>query len=105
MPVAGAHVPTSWQASLAVQITGPPARHAPEAHASARVHAVPSLHAVPFGAPPHVTGVTVLNDAVVGDPGLNRSITTEAVPGAWFASKRKLYNVPHRSALAFGLTA
>ena len=89
-PVAGAHVPTSWQASIAVHTTGLPPAHAPDVQASTCVHPFPSLHAVPFGAPPQVTGVTVLTAAEVGDPGLNSSITTEAVPGAWFASKRKL---------------
>ncbi len=81
-PVAGAHVPTSWQRSLALHTTGLPPAQAPDAHASTCVHPFPSLHAVPFAAPPQVTGVTVLTDTEVGDPGLNRSSTTEAVPGA-----------------------
>jgi hypothetical protein len=49
-PVAGAHVPASWQTSSAPQGTGFEPAHAPEAHASVRVQAFPSLQSVPSGA-------------------------------------------------------
>jgi hypothetical protein len=49
VPVAGAHVPAWWQASLAVQITGLPLAHAPDWHVSDWVQRLPSLHADPFG--------------------------------------------------------
>ena len=48
-PVAGEHVPTSWQTSSAPQGLGSEPAHAPEAQASVRVHAFPSLHSVPSG--------------------------------------------------------
>ena len=47
-PVVGSQVPAAWHWSLGVQITGVPARQAPEAlHTSAPLHALPSLHDVP----------------------------------------------------------
>jgi hypothetical protein len=49
-PVAGSHVPATWQASCAAHATGLAPTHAPAWHASACVHALPSLHDVPFGA-------------------------------------------------------
>jgi hypothetical protein len=53
-PVAGAHVPASWQASLAVHTTGFDPLHTPLWQVSVRVHAFPSLHGVPSGAPEQV---------------------------------------------------
>jgi hypothetical protein len=49
-PVEGLHVPATWQASLAVHVTGFEPAHTPAWHVSVCVHALPSLHAVPFGA-------------------------------------------------------
>ena len=50
MPVAGLHVPVSWHASLAVQMTGLEPVHAPETHASDWVHPLASLQVVPSAA-------------------------------------------------------
>ena len=50
IPVAGSHVPVSWHASLAVQMTGLEPVHAPETHASDWVHPLASLQVVPSGA-------------------------------------------------------
>jgi len=49
VPVAGSHVPASWQWSAALQTTGWLPVHVPLSHASVCVHASPSLHAVPSG--------------------------------------------------------
>jgi hypothetical protein len=48
-PVAGSHVPASWQASPPVHTTGAPAVHAPAWQVSPCVQALPSSHAVPLG--------------------------------------------------------
>jgi hypothetical protein len=42
------HVPATWQASRAVQVTGVPVQ-VPFWHVSFIVHALPSLHEAPFG--------------------------------------------------------
>src|SRR5580704_2480097 len=47
-PVLGLHVPATWQASLAVHVTGSDPVHVPLSQASACVHALPSLQAVPL---------------------------------------------------------
>jgi hypothetical protein len=50
-PVAWSHVPATWQASDAVQVTGVPARHAPlPLQVSLPLQALPSPHDVPAGA-------------------------------------------------------
>jgi hypothetical protein len=46
-PVAGSHVPTSWQSSAGRQLTGLPATQAPDWQASLCVHASPSSQPVP----------------------------------------------------------
>ena len=48
IPVAGAHVPTSWHGSLAVHTTGLAPAHTPLWHVSVCVHASASLHVEPF---------------------------------------------------------
>jgi hypothetical protein len=50
VPFAGSHVPATWQASLAVQMTGSPPVHTPAWQASTSVHALPSSQPVPSGA-------------------------------------------------------
>jgi len=50
VPVAGAQVPTSWQTSLAVQVTGFDPAQVPLWHASVWVQASLSLQPVPSGA-------------------------------------------------------
>jgi hypothetical protein len=104
-PVAGAHVPALWHWSLAVHTMELLPVQTPDWQASVKVQAFPSLHPVPFGAPPQIPGVTVDTVTEVGDPGRNRPSTTDDVPGAWSASNRKLYSVPHRSAFALTSTA
>jgi hypothetical protein len=54
-PVAGSQVPTSWQASRAVQVTGSLMIHSPKRHASPVVQASPSSQEVPsnFGGLEH----------------------------------------------------
>jgi hypothetical protein len=49
VPVAGSHVPLTWQTSYAEQTTGLPPRHDPFRHVSDRVQALPSSHSVPSG--------------------------------------------------------
>src|SRR5689334_7730455 len=46
-PVAGSHVPTSWQSSVGKQLTGLPATQAPDWQASFCVHRLPSSQPVP----------------------------------------------------------
>ena len=46
-PVAELHVPTSWHWSEAVQVTEPPALHAPATQVSVGVHLSPSSHDAP----------------------------------------------------------
>ena len=46
-PLFGLHVPTSWQASRAVQVVWTPVQ-VPPTQASFDVHLLPSSHAVPF---------------------------------------------------------
>jgi hypothetical protein len=48
-PVAGSHVPASWQVFEAVQMTGAPDVQLPPWHVSLNVHASSSLQAEPFG--------------------------------------------------------
>ena len=48
-PVCGSHVPASWQASGAAQVTAFPPVQTPAEHVSVRVQALPSSQAVPFG--------------------------------------------------------
>ena len=48
IPVAGAHVPTSWHGSLAEHTTELEPAHTPLWHVSDCVHKLASLHAVPF---------------------------------------------------------
>jgi hypothetical protein len=50
VPVAGAHVPTTWHWSLAVHVTGLAPVQVPLWHVSVCVHALPSLHVVPLAA-------------------------------------------------------
>jgi hypothetical protein len=47
LPVAGLHVPGSWQRSLGVHVTGFDPVHTPPSQVSVSVHAFPSLHAAP----------------------------------------------------------
>jgi hypothetical protein len=49
-PLPGTQVPTSWQVSLATQVTGPPPWHTPVWHPSFSVQTLPSLQGVPLGA-------------------------------------------------------
>jgi len=49
-PVAGAHVPTSWHASLAVQTTEFDPTHVPPRQASVVLQPLASLHGPPSGA-------------------------------------------------------
>jgi hypothetical protein len=49
-PLVGSQVPATWQASLAVHVTGFPPVHVPLWHESLCVQALPSLHVVPFAA-------------------------------------------------------
>jgi hypothetical protein len=48
VPVDGLQVPATWQASLAVQVTGLAPLHTALWQVSVWVHALPSLQAVPF---------------------------------------------------------
>ena len=50
IPVAGSHVPATWQGPLAVHVTGLEPVHVPDRHVSVCVQALPSLHAVPSAA-------------------------------------------------------
>jgi hypothetical protein len=50
LPVAGLHVPATWHASSAAQVTGLPPVQEPDWHVSVCVQALPSLQAVPLGA-------------------------------------------------------
>jgi len=50
MPVAGLHVPGSWQASSGVHVTGAPGAHVPDWQVSDWVQLLPSLQEVPLGA-------------------------------------------------------
>ena len=43
--------------------------------------------------------------ALIGDPFLKKPTVAYIVAGGWLASKRKLYSVPQRIALAFGFWA
>jgi hypothetical protein len=47
VPLVGSHVPTSWQASIAVHVTGFEPTQVPAMHASICVQALPSLQLVP----------------------------------------------------------
>ena len=51
VPVAGEQIPAVWHRSLAVHTTGFPPVHTPFWHVSVCEHAFPSLHTVPVGAP------------------------------------------------------
>jgi hypothetical protein len=53
MPLFGLHVPATWHASLAVQVTGFEPVQTPAWQVSLCVHALPSSHAVPFAALDH----------------------------------------------------
>src|SRR5258705_134466 len=66
IPVAGLHVPTLWQPSLAVHTTGFVPVQLPDWQVSVCVHAFPSLHAVPFGAP--TQGLGAMENESMTDP-------------------------------------
>jgi hypothetical protein len=69
------------------------------------VQPFPSLQGVPLAAPKQALGATLVTEALGAAPGLNSPKVMGANPGATFASKRKLYSVPHLKALASGFTA
>ncbi len=79
VPVAGLHVPASWQSLLAAQVTGLAPTHAPAVHVSTWVHASPSSqtvvsatgvysHAPEVGL--HETVLHAFGAHAVGDPAL-----------------------------------
>jgi len=89
-PVPMSQVPASWHWSLGVQTTGFEPVHTPAWQVSVCVHPSRSLQAEPFGAPTQTVGTTVVAVTDDGVPGRKSPTRMFPVPGATFASNRKL---------------